>query len=260
MPERTQSGPRWGIIAAVSGLIGILLAIVVSIIAVPNYLRPTPEYTFTTLLLNAVPILILLLPLTLIIVTGEIDISVGSTLGLSSASFGLLFAAGVPLWAAAFIAVLIGGMVGVLNGVLITVVGLPSLAVTIGTLALFRGVAVGMLGTTAVTSFPSDVTSFVRSNIPGTPIPVRLVDERLSTVSAQAALHRAGRTVKDSRGGVSAVATRAITVTDAGGGSGGGGGGSGGSGGSQNTNGGGALNWLLLAPFAILGLLRRRKR
>ncbi len=166
---------RWLLRPEAVLLLGTILVIVVSIIAIPNYLRPNPEFTFSTLLLNAAPMLILLLPLTLIIVTGEIDLSVGSVLGLSSASFGLLVQAGVPLGVAAVIAVLIGGAVGVFNGVLVAVVGLPSLAVTIGTLALFRGVAVGMLGTTAVTSFPGEIGSFLRSTVPGTPIPWLIV-------------------------------------------------------------------------------------
>jgi rhamnose transport system permease protein len=61
---------------------------------------------------------------------------------------------------------------GVVNGFLVTVVGLPSLAVTIGTLALFRGIAVGLLGTTAITDFPEFWTDLAKANIPGTPIPV----------------------------------------------------------------------------------------
>ncbi len=156
-------------------IFAIILIVVLSIIGIPNYLRPNPGYTFTTLLLNAVPILILLLPLTLIIATGEIDISVGSILGLSSASFGLLFEAGVPLPLAAVLSVIIGGLIGAVNGFLVTIVGLPSLAVTIGMLALVRGIAVGILGTTSVTSFPPEVTSFVRSSIPGTPVPWLIV-------------------------------------------------------------------------------------
>lgn len=72
----------------------------------------------------------------------------------------------------------------------------------------------------------------------------------------KAGSYSAKLTVKDSRGGVSAVATRAITAS----GSGSGGGGGGGSGGSQNKNGGGALSGLLLVPFVIVGLLRRRRR
>ena len=156
-------------------ILGLVIIIVGSILFVPHYLRPNANYTFQTLLLNAMPILFLLLPLTPIIVTGDIDLSVGSVLGLSSAVFGMVFQAGAPLWVAALVAVLIGGAIGVVNGILVTVVGLPALAVTIGTLALFRGIAVGLLGTTAITSFPSDVTSFFHGTIPGTFIPWQLI-------------------------------------------------------------------------------------
>ena len=60
-----------------------------------------------------------------------------------------------------------GALGGALNGFLVTVVGLPSLAVTIGTLALFRGLAVGILGTRAVTGFPSDAQDLVSARVRG---------------------------------------------------------------------------------------------
>lgn len=128
-------------------------------------------FTYSTLLLNIAPTLLMVLPVTLIIVTGEIDLSVGSVLGVSSATFGLLFEHALPLALAAVLSVLVGALIGALNGFMVTVVGLPSLAVTIGTLALFRGVAVGMLGTTAITSFPSGSTLWLRTNLGTTPIP-----------------------------------------------------------------------------------------
>ncbi|HET7385289.1 MAG TPA: ABC transporter permease [Nocardioidaceae bacterium] len=149
----------------------IVLIVVLSMLLVPNYLRPSADYTFSTLLLNAIPILFLLLPVTLIIATGDIDLSVSSVLGLSSAVFGLGYQAGIPIWLAALLGVIVGGGVGIVNGVLVTIIGLPSLAVTIGTLALFRGIAVGLLGTTAITNFPPPLTKFFSGSIPGTPIP-----------------------------------------------------------------------------------------
>lgn len=161
--RRTLLRTESALIAAV-----ILVAVIASL-TIPNFAQ---AYTYSTLLLNTAPLLLMLLPGTLIIMTGEIDLSVGSVLGISSVSFGLCFQAGVPLWIAAAIGVLVGGMIGLFNGFLVTVVGLPSLAVTIGTLALFRGMAVGLLGTTAITSFPSDVSSFLNSNVPGLPVPV----------------------------------------------------------------------------------------
>jgi rhamnose transport system permease protein len=96
---------------------------------------------------------------------------VGSVLGVSSAIFGLLVKHGQPLGLAAVVSVLVGALVGALNGLLVTRLGVPSLAVTIGTLALFRGVAVGLLGTTAITTFPGGAAQWLRADVGGTPIP-----------------------------------------------------------------------------------------
>ncbi len=56
-------------------------------------------------------------------------------------------------------------MCGAFNGFLVAYVGLPSLAVTIGTLALYRGIAVGLLGTKAVTDFPEKWTDLAKERI-----------------------------------------------------------------------------------------------
>jgi rhamnose transport system permease protein len=150
-------------------ILAVIVLLVIGTVAVPFFAQP---YTYSTMILNSAPVLLMLLPVTLIIITGDIDLSVGSTLGFSSAIFGLTFQSGVPIGIAAVLGVVAGAVVGVLNGVLVTMVGLPSLAVTIGTLALFRGIAVGLLGTAAVTDFPQDVTRAVTSNLPGLPVPL----------------------------------------------------------------------------------------
>ena len=103
------------------------------------------------------PVLVIALPLTLIIVTGEIDLSVASVMGLSAVVMAMLhFEAGWSIPAAAAAAVVVGTICGAINGYLVAYVGLPSLAVTIGTLALFRGIAVGLTGTTQYTGFPQE--------------------------------------------------------------------------------------------------------
>ncbi len=103
------------------------------------------------------PVLLIALPMTLIIMTGEIDLSVASVMGLSAVVMALLhFEAGWSIPAAAAVAVLVGTACGAVNGYLVAYVGLPSLAVTIGTLALFRGIAVGLTGTTQYTGFPQE--------------------------------------------------------------------------------------------------------
>ena len=115
------------------------------------------------------------LPMTLIIIAGEIDLSVASILGLASAVLGITYAAGVPLWLAAILALLTGAACGLLNGVLVTRFGLPSLVVTLGTLALFRGLAYvilgGPAGQIAISNYPAEFTRFGFGTIPGTVIP-----------------------------------------------------------------------------------------
>ena len=114
---------------------------------------------------------IMALPMTLIIVAGEIDLSVASILGLSSAVIGVSWNAGFPIWLCVILALGTGAVAGLLNGLLITRLGLPSLVVTLGTLALYRGLASVLLGSDAVSDYPSGFTSFGFENIPGTPAP-----------------------------------------------------------------------------------------
>ena len=104
-------------------------------------------------------IAIMALPMTLIIISGEIDLSVASILGMSSALLGLLWARHWPMLAIFVVVALLGLAAGLVNGLLVTRLGLPSLAVTIGTLALYRGIALIILGSNTISSFPAAYTS-----------------------------------------------------------------------------------------------------
>jgi rhamnose transport system permease protein len=150
----------------------LLVVVVVSVATVKGFDRPV---TLGYLLMDVMPILLIALPMTLVIITGEIDLSVASVVGLSSVTLGILNQAGVPVGAAIVVCLIVGALGGALNGFLITVVGLPSLAVTIGTLALYRGLAVGLLGTTAVTDWPEFWTDLAKAKIGGTTIPVVVI-------------------------------------------------------------------------------------
>jgi rhamnose transport system permease protein len=111
------------------------------------------------------------LPLTLIVITGEIDLSVASMLGLSGVAMAELFKHGWPIWPAMGAAIVLGMLLGAFNGFLVTRVGLPSLAVTIGTLTLYRGIAQGILPTDTIGGFPAHLTNIGVVPIPGTHIP-----------------------------------------------------------------------------------------
>jgi rhamnose transport system permease protein len=153
----------------------IVLLIVVYLFGYSEVPYFAGNLTINLLLQDVFPILLIALPMTLVIITGEIDLSVASTLGLSSVTVGVLYQAHWSIPAAAVVAMLVGLACGALNGFLITIVGLPSLAVTVGTLALYRGLAVGLLGTTAVTGFPATWTNLVASNIGGLTSPIPLI-------------------------------------------------------------------------------------
>ena len=93
------------------------------------------------------------LPLSLIVITNEIDLSVASMLGLSSSLLGLLWEYKLAMPLAIVICLVVGALCGALNGFLIVRFRLPSLAVTIGTLALFRGFAYIVLGVKPLPTF-----------------------------------------------------------------------------------------------------------
>lgn len=99
---------------------------------------------------------LLALALTAVILTGGIDLSVGSLLGLCAVLFGMAVReAGLGILPAAALTLLVGGLGGALNGALVTGLRLPPLIVTLGTYSLYRGLAEGLTGGVAnYTGFP----------------------------------------------------------------------------------------------------------
>ena len=181
-PTRTYadySAPLWwrrSLLTRELAIIGLLVVVYLySMLNIANFDGPLTLYY---LFLDIAPILLIALPMTMVMVTGEIDLSVASVVGLSSVLVGLLHHdANMSIPAAAVIAVLVGAICGAINGYLVAYVGLPSLAVTIGTMALYRGIAVGLLGTRAVTDFTEKWTDLAKARIfgDGTSYPVILV-------------------------------------------------------------------------------------
>lgn len=149
-----------------------VLVLVIASGAVENF---GTSRNFTFLLLDLLPIALVALPMTFVIVTGEIDLSVASTLGLTSAVMGDLWDKGMTIESIMPLCVVLGAVLGALNGFFVTVLKLPSLAVTIGTLALYRGLAFVVLGDNAVADFPRAYTTWVTGTIGGGPIPNLLV-------------------------------------------------------------------------------------
>jgi rhamnose transport system permease protein len=145
--------------------------------------------SFTTGSLDLSEVALMALALTLVIVAAEIDLSVASVLALSSALMAELWNAGMPLEVIMPICLAAGALCGAFNGFLVTRLGLPSLAVTIGTLALFRGLAYVVIGDESVTDFPSNYTDLAFGNFAGTFIPNTMVLFALLAIAFGVLLH-----------------------------------------------------------------------
>jgi rhamnose transport system permease protein len=96
---------------------------------------------------------ILAVGLAVVVVLGEIDISLASTLAFGAVLFSKFSAGGVPIWLAVPAVVTASAALGTLNGVLVARLGLPSLAVTLGTMGAFRGLAFILGSEMGYTSF-----------------------------------------------------------------------------------------------------------
>ncbi|MEB0000788.1 ABC transporter permease [Cryobacterium sp. RTS3] len=150
----------------------LIVFVLYASIAIARFATPV---TVGFLLLDVIPVLLIAMPMTLVIITGEIDLSVASVAGLTSALMGVLWAAGIPIEVVLVVCVLAGVLAGAFNGFLIAVVGLPSLAVTIGTLALYRGLALVVIGDNAIANFPPELTAFFTSKLGGSGIPTMMI-------------------------------------------------------------------------------------
>jgi rhamnose transport system permease protein len=164
---------RGGLRAAAARWEALLVALFVLLLPIGQAISPQflTSDSFTTGSLDFSEIALMALPLTLVVVAAEIDLSIASVLGLSSALMAALWNGGLPLELIVPLCVVAGALCGAFNGLLVTRLGLPSLAVTIGTLALFRGLAFVVIGDDSVTDFPSVWTDRAFGNFAGTAIP-----------------------------------------------------------------------------------------
>ncbi|HSI48533.1 MAG TPA: ABC transporter permease [Ideonella sp.] len=140
----------------------VLLALIVLVyllfgLTVDNFLSPfalaDSTYNFSEKGLIA-------LAMALLVVSGEIDLSVAATMALCSLAMGFAMKAGAGLPLMLLAALATGIACGALNGWLVTRLQLPSIVVTIGTLSLYRGLALVLLGDQAITGYPETLSTW----------------------------------------------------------------------------------------------------
>jgi rhamnose transport system permease protein len=159
MATRTAAAPR--VLSRARALVSshevVLLVILVAALIVLAH--QTDRFLTADNLLNQGRLMaevgLVALPMTFIIITGGIDLSVGSIMGLCAIVLGVSWQnVGLPLEAAIAVALLTGALAGAMNGWFITRVGVPPLIMTLATLALYRGLAEGISQARSVRGYP----------------------------------------------------------------------------------------------------------
>lgn len=151
------------------GILFLILVVVIVVLAQQN-----PNFWTVRNLLNQGRLMsevgLVALPMTFIIITAGIDLSVGSILGLSAISLGVLWkSVGLPLELAIFLSLIIGCVAGLINGLFIVRLDVPPLIMTLATLALYRGLAQGVSQARSVTGYPEWFFIFGQGRILGLP-------------------------------------------------------------------------------------------
>ncbi len=152
----------------------VLLGVLIVLMVVMSLLSPL-FFTVGNLLNTSrffVEVGLMALGMTLIIITGGIDLSVGSNLALVSVAVGFSYAAGLPLPLAILFGLVVGLAAGLFNGLFITLLDLHPLVVTLGTFALFQGLAYGLTNAQAVSDFPGWFAYFGQAYFG--PVPLQL--------------------------------------------------------------------------------------
>ena len=135
--------------------------------------------------------IILALVMTFIIINAEIDLSIGSMMGLSACAFGYLWQLGTPAPLAILICLCIGIAGGFLNGWFVARLGLPSLVVTLASLIGFRGLARVMVEDRGIGNFPDWFDALGQQGLIG-PIPFALIAFALLFALLYVLLERSG--------------------------------------------------------------------
>ncbi|MDE1994231.1 MAG: ABC transporter permease [Rhizobiaceae bacterium] len=178
MSDITSSAPvRPSILSSFSvrdagTLIGLVLILAVFAILVPGFVS---ERNLINILQQSSINACLALGMTLVIISGGIDLSVGPTAAIAAVLSATLLVAGYPLPIAVLAGLGVGVVCGLVNGVLVAYVGLQPFIVTLGTLSTYRAVALIYTGGNPVLGIPQGFRSIFNGSVAGIPNSVIIV-------------------------------------------------------------------------------------
>lgn len=179
--------PNWVQENLVEGMLFVALVGLVILMA-----QLSPAFLSTRNLFNIIRFIaeigIISLGMTAVILTGGIDLSVGSVLGMCGIILGALFAAGLNIWLAVLVCIAAGALAGLVNGAIVVLTGVHSLVVTLATLAIYRGIAFGISQGNSYRGFPEPFFTFGQGYLG--PVPVQLFIFLILAVVVGVALSR----------------------------------------------------------------------
>jgi rhamnose transport system permease protein len=178
----TRGLKRWETLLALVLLLEIVFFSAVS----PYFLRVD---TLSDATFNFTERALVALPLALLIIAGEIDISVAGIIALASVAMGFAAESGAGTPALCVVGLGTGLAAGCVNGALVTWARVPSIVATIGTMTLFRGIAYAALGDRVLKNYPDSFAAFGQGYLVG-PVSIELALFMTSAIACGLVLHR----------------------------------------------------------------------
>ena len=153
-----------------------LLLMILGIVVVMSFVTPyfLSASNFRAVAVGMTPTAIIVIGMAILLASGGFDLSVGSVMALSSTVVALLLLAGVPIPAAVILGLLLGAVAGLVNGILITMIGINPLVATLGTMSIARGIALVLTEGFSVSSLPPAFGFIGKTSLLGIPLLVIL--------------------------------------------------------------------------------------
>ena len=158
LPDRLDNPLKSALLSWESLLVLVAIAIfILNSFASPYFLN---AWSLSDLTFNFTEKALIALAMALLIISGEIDLSVASIIALASTMMGLVLQYGADTPTLVAVGIGVGILCGAFNGFLVTGLKLPSIVVTIGTMSLFRGIAFIILGDQSFKGYPASFSWF----------------------------------------------------------------------------------------------------
>lgn len=150
----------------------MLIVLIIGIIIVMSNVNPYffSFSNFRAVSVGMAPTAIIVIGMAILLASGGFDLSVGSVMALSSTVVAMLLLTGMPIPLAVTCGLILGAVVGVLNGYLVTGLGINPLIATLGTMSIARGVALVLTEGFSVSSLPASFAWIGKADIGGFPI------------------------------------------------------------------------------------------